>query len=60
MSNVATAHLTLAELQSIVIKIIERNQKQENLMGKLESALDVINGKEIEDLNGCMYNFRLV
>ena len=60
MSNVAPAHLTPAELRSIVIKIIERNPKQENLMGKLEFALDVINGKEIEDLNGCRYNFRLI
>jgi hypothetical protein len=39
---------------------IERNPKQENLMRKLEFALDVINGKEIEDLNGCRYNFKLV
>jgi hypothetical protein len=39
---------------------IEINPKQETLMKKLESALDVINGEEIEDLNGCRYNFRLV
>jgi len=39
---------------------IEKNPKQKELMKKLESALDVINFEEIEDLNGCMYNFRLV
>lgn len=39
---------------------IEKNPKQKKLMKKLESALDVINSKEIEDLNGCRYNFELV
>jgi len=39
---------------------IERNQKQENMMSKLEPALDIINRMGIEDTNGCRYNFKLV
>jgi transposase len=39
---------------------IERNSKQEYIMKKLESALDVINRMGIEDTNGCRYNFELV
>jgi len=39
---------------------IKRNPKQEYIMRKLESALDVINRMEIEDLNGHRYNFKFV
>jgi hypothetical protein len=39
---------------------IERNPKQENIMSKLESALEVINRMGIDDTNGCRYNFKLV
>ena len=39
---------------------IERNPKQDDIMMKLESALDVINSMRIRDLNGCKYNFELV
>jgi transposase len=40
--------------------VIKRNPKQQDVMKKLESALDSINHMEIEDLNGCMYNFKLL
>ena len=39
---------------------IERNPKQEDIMRKLEAALDVMNRMEIEDLTGRRYNFKLV
>jgi len=39
---------------------IKKNPKQQDVMKKLESALDSINHMEIEDLNGCMYNFKLL
>ncbi|MCK4528504.1 hypothetical protein KAW18_14120, partial [candidate division WOR-3 bacterium] len=39
---------------------IERNPKQEYIMRKLESALDVINRMRIKDTGGCRYNFKLV
>nr|QNO42660.1 hypothetical protein LNAFDGMD_00021 [Methanosarcinales archaeon ANME-2c ERB4]QNO43397.1 hypothetical protein PNFJDKBC_00008 [Methanosarcinales archaeon ANME-2c ERB4]QNO48235.1 hypothetical protein BHCKGNAA_00020 [Methanosarcinales archaeon ANME-2c ERB4] len=39
---------------------IKRNPKQQDIMKKLESALDSINHMGIEDLNGCTYNFKLL
>ena len=39
---------------------INRNPKQQDAIKKLDSALDSINHMGIEDLNGCMYNFKLV
>lgn len=39
---------------------IKRNPKQPEVMKKLELALDSINHMRIEDLNGCMYNFKLL
>lgn len=39
---------------------IERNPKQEYIMKKLESALDVANRLGMKDTNGCRYNFKLV
>jgi len=39
---------------------ITRNPKQQDVMKKLDSALDSINHMGIEDLNGCIYNFKLV
>jgi len=39
---------------------IKKNPKQQEVMKKLDSALDSINHMEIEDLNGWMYNFKLV
>lgn len=39
---------------------IERNPKQRYIMRKSESAFDVINRMEVEDINGCRYNFKLV
>ena len=39
---------------------IERNPKQEDIMRKLEPALEVINHMRIKDTSGCRYNFELV
>ncbi len=39
---------------------IERNPKQENVMRKLELALEVINRMRIKDANKLTYNFKLV
>jgi hypothetical protein len=39
---------------------IERNPKQEYIMRKLESALDIINGMGMRDTRECRYNFELV
>ncbi|KAF5412312.1 MAG: hypothetical protein U9N46_03605 [Euryarchaeota archaeon] len=39
---------------------IKRNPKQQDIMEKLDSALDSINHMGVEDLNGCTYNFKLV
>jgi hypothetical protein len=39
---------------------IERNPKQEYIMRKLESALDVINRRGIKDTRGRKYKFELV
>jgi len=39
---------------------IKRNPKQQDIMEKLESALDSINHMGVEDLNGCTYNFKLL
>jgi hypothetical protein len=39
---------------------IERNPKQENVMRKLELALEVINRMGIKDANGCRYNLKVV
>ncbi|MGP8320366.1 MAG: hypothetical protein ACT6FD_06205, partial [Methanosarcinaceae archaeon] len=39
---------------------IKKNPKQQDIMTNLESALDSINHMGIEDLNGCIYNFKLV
>jgi hypothetical protein len=40
--------------------VIERNPKQEDIMRKLESALDAVNCMCVKDLNGCWYNFKLL
>ena len=37
---------------------IERNNKQKDIMKKLEPAINDINGRKIKDLNGNIYNFR--
>ena len=37
---------------------IEQNPKQENVMRKLESALEVVNHRWIKDTRGCEYNYR--
>ncbi len=39
---------------------IARNPKQEHIMRKLESALDVINRMGIKDTTGFLYNFKVV
>jgi len=39
---------------------IERNPKQEYIMKKLESALNVINRMGIKDARECRYNFGMV
>ncbi|MEA2051530.1 MAG: hypothetical protein U9O90_01730 [Euryarchaeota archaeon] len=39
---------------------IERNPKQEYIMRKLESALDVINRMDIKDATGFVYDFKVV
>jgi hypothetical protein len=39
---------------------IERNPKQEYIMRKLESALDVINRMGIKDAIGFVYDFKVV
>jgi hypothetical protein len=39
---------------------IERNPKQENVMRKLELALEALNRMEIKDANKPLYNFKLV
>jgi len=39
---------------------IEKNPKQENVMWKLELALEVLNRMGIKDANKLMYNFKLV
>ncbi|MEA1894791.1 MAG: hypothetical protein U9N36_06265, partial [Euryarchaeota archaeon] len=39
---------------------IKKNLKQQDIMKQLESALDSINHMGIEDLNGRMYNFKLL
>ncbi|RCV65089.1 hypothetical protein C5S53_05490 [Methanophagales archaeon] len=39
---------------------IERNPKQEYIMRKLESALDVINRMDIKDPTGFVYDFKVV
>ena len=39
---------------------IKRNPKQQDIMEKLELALDSINHMGVEDLNGCTYNFNLL
>ena len=39
---------------------IERNPKQENVMRKLDLALEVLNRMGIKDANKHMYNFKLV
>jgi len=40
--------------------VIEKNPKQKKIMRKLESAVNIINYKEVEDLNGYKYHFKLV
>lgn len=40
--------------------LIKKNPKQKKVMRKLESALDIINNMNIEDLKKCKYNFSLV
>lgn len=40
--------------------LIERNSKQKEMMKKLEDALEIINRMKITDINGNMYNFKVV